>query len=615
MKYKKKILLFLVLFFCIITRAIIALPLDNKLIPGGTDTSGHLYLVWYATEKGIDKWSFYTNGGETIFRLNPPLSHIIAGVIGNFTGFLFAYKLVFDIFFVITPIVFFYFLKEFNLSNEKIMIALVIFSLFPTHSYYFADARFPSIVNLPIIMLYWIFLKRAIDSKSLSDLLIPAIILSISVLIHNTTAFIGVVVTFAWVIHSKRLKIFYKLFKLFLLSITTFLLLMLWSIPLIETLENTEGGGYKELVKTPNPIALQENIIFRIMNLDLFSTSFGPYIIIIFGITVSLYLLFSLTSIKEKITQNFLLIFLVIVVLILIIDYKRAFIFLPIPLSVLIVQGISEFKKLRLILFLIILLISIVAFYSIIPWVFSYPEYPDIPRDGRVIFLPRGADFQESPEESKNVWSHLLAPMNENENILTWNVIALNTTKKTFFPTVAYTPKKIQYNGFLADPLSINRSKYYTLLKNGHVNYIAVNKNYQNSIDYFDHKKFKLINETKLFKVFEIVPKSSYVEMNGNKVDARIKKGKDKISIEMECTPGNITVKESYNKNWIATLNGEKVNIKENEYSFMNIGTDFRGECSLKFTFQDPDYYFIFKFISFATWLFAVIILIKLKVI
>ena len=155
---------FLVLVFCIILTLISVFPLDY-LLPGGTDVTSHLFKVWYISEYGVTNWNTFWYGGFPFLRFYPPLFYIISGYLAKIIGYLIAYKLVIDLFYVLTPLVFYFFLNEFKFSDEQKSISLVIFSIIPIYHYYFSNGRHPSLVALFFGIIFWIFLKRAIEKK------------------------------------------------------------------------------------------------------------------------------------------------------------------------------------------------------------------------------------------------------------------------------------------------------------------------------------------------------------------------------------------------------------------------------------------------------------------
>ena len=117
---KRVNLLHFILVFLMFIRFISSFPLDNSRLPGGVDTPCHLFKVWHIAEKDNNVWTHDWYGGMPFLRFYPPLSLVLPGYIGKIIGYLLAYKLVIDLFYVLTPLAFYYFLNQFKLSEKTV---------------------------------------------------------------------------------------------------------------------------------------------------------------------------------------------------------------------------------------------------------------------------------------------------------------------------------------------------------------------------------------------------------------------------------------------------------------------------------------------------------------
>jgi hypothetical protein len=600
MKVIQKLLIF-TLIFCIYVRFISGLSLDNNLLPGGVDTPAHLYRVWHVTNFGVDKWDHYWLGGTPFLRFYPPFLPWLGGILGNIFGFLFAYKLMNNLFFALTPLVFFYFLKEFRMSNEKIIIATIFFSLMPIYAYFQADGRWSSIINMFFILIYWIFLKRAIDGDKKS-ILLSGITLGFCILTQLTTTVFLIPITLIWVFfYRMNIDIVYKLIPIFALA---FILTSFWSVQfLINTLSLSKSTGYSYAgILNPSRISnMPQELLSRIIiSLGLYSRN-NISIILFIGVTAIISLL-SIYKIKEKITREFIIIAIVIGIMVLFVRFKRSFIFLPIPLSFMVAEGIYLFgKKIKIILFSILFILLLMSFFSIRPNLYPFPEYPTVPNDGRVLFLPFSLEF---PNLYK--YSIVLAPINGNENIFEWGWV----TEETNY-IVVYSNNKNLYNDLLAYPEKIAKDNYYNLLKDGYVNYIVVNKDYGNLTDYFEESNFtNVIDETKTHIVFGLNPKATYIEINNISTGSEFIKKNDEIFIKTICSPGKLTIKETYDSFWKGTINDKSLELEQNEHSFMETNISENGPCEIKLKFELPKYYSIANLISVSGFVITVIVLV-----
>jgi hypothetical protein len=601
LKKNDKIIL-LLLFLISIIRIIFGYPLDNYNLLGGVDTSTHLTFAWHFFSYGLAKWDFLWYGGYPFMRYYPPLFHLMAGMLGRLIGFLLAFKLTINIIMLLTSVIFYFFLREFKLSEKKIIVALLFFSFMPLYAHYNADGRFPTLFNLFFILCYWIFLKRAIDRDDKLYLFLSSLLLSINLLIHHTTTFIFLTISFFWSLTYKlSMKTFFKFLTLVIIGL---LITSFWTVPFFsETFTLTKESNFRKILETPSPSKLMDFITFTIGNEHYYTWEFGPtlvFVVMIMSITICL---FSLLTLKNKNTRDFLITIILMFIILFIVRYKRVLAFLPIPISILIAEGFFVLKNnLRKIIIPLFFVLLIFSYLSIKPKIYQQPEYPNIPKDGRVLFLPFGYEFNESENEIKWQYSIFLSEVNGNEDILGWYQEAEHVGETA--------GQKIQYDNMIQDPLHIQPKDYYSLAKAGWVNYICVNKNSEDIVRYFNENKyFKLFNKTKLFYVFQMNPKTSYVELNGQEIDANITKLDDEILVDFECKPGELIIKESFHKSWKPFINGKEVSMNYTDHGFIVLQNNEKGHCSLQLNFEDPSYYSVFNFLSPITLIIVLLII------
>jgi hypothetical protein len=231
------------------------------------------------------------------------------------------------------------------------------------------------------------------------------------------------------------------------------------------------------------------------------------------------------------------------------------------------------------------------------------PNYPDIPKDGRVIFFPMGAAYVTSNRDMKNFYDVIFSPMNGHEDIRGWH-------DESQFVGV-YAAEKYGYIQNVSDLMSYGKGDYYKLLSAGYVNYVVVNNNATAFLDYFNDSRFKEIYSDSMFTTFQLNPKSSYVEFNGNPAQSNMSKIADKIEINATCQKGTVVIKESYNDNWNISINGSPAATTYNEYGFTKLSSDVSGKCSIVMEFRNPEYYSAFYLISIITLLFVLFNILK----
>lgn len=153
------------------------------------------------------------------------------------------------------------------------------------------------------------------------------------------------------------------------------------------------------------------------------------------------------------------------------------------------------------------------------------------------------------------------------------------------------------------------------MLSDGWVNYIVINKNSSELIEYFNSSnKFQIYNFTKNLIIFESKSKSTYFEINGIETSGNITRNSDSISINFICVnDSNITVKERYDENWITKLNNKNILMQPTKYGFMTTKINERGLCRLDLEFKPPNYYLIFNILSLITYIYLIICIIKYR--
>lgn len=336
-----------------------------------------------------------------------------------------------------------------------------------------------------------------------------------------------------------------------------------------------------------------------------YSNQFSEKFIFSFLVLVGVLCLFSLHN-RNKTTLSFFSVAIFMTILIFFISYKRVFILLPIPISILASQGLMFFKrKVRMILMFIVIILSVLSYFSIRTYFYDIPEVPNGLKDGRVHYLqfPSSDSWKEN-EMLEGHYSDLIGPLNDQEIISGWYPQAIYMGEAGW--------KKLKYDEALNDPLKFNPNEYYSLLNNGYVNYVIVNKRNKEQVNYFNSSKnFVMKNIKGDFILFEIKPKSTYIEINNKSIEASILKNKDRIELKFNCEPGKITIKESYYKFWNGYINDKRVDLSYNDNGFIETNTNENGNCFMLLKFVDPWFYLIFKLASIIGIIFIVMILFK----
>lgn len=580
-----------------------AFPLDNTLFPGGTDVAHFLSNSWYIATHDFTKWNYFWYGGFPFLRYYPPLAFLLTGFVGRFIGVLLAYKLVNDLFLILSTFAFYAFLQEFDLSREKKIIALIVFSFFPIFAYFLADGRFSSLVNIFFLLLYWKFLKRSLDDRKFSSICVAALLLSVSLVTHLTTTFLFGLLTTAWAfIYKTKYETLKKLLAISVLAAAMSAWFYLPSI--IEGLNTSKSNLYQRVVGNVYVSELAVRIQTSVIQSEYYASNYETYLLVILVAFTFLLTLLSLGRYKNKTTRDFILTLIFLLLMLLFVRYERSMIFLSIPFAFLVPEGLGILKKnLRIVASILFVAIIVASYLLIRPQLFAIPNYPNIPRDGRVIFLPFGSAYADSPNEMKHFFDVIISPMNGQENIFGWFDESQIPGK-----SAAY---KFDYMANLSDPLQTTKDDYYKLLNAGYVNYVVINRNATDLINYFKNPKFTEIFSGNMFVVYQLSPKSTYVEVNGQAAQSSVQKLDDKIEIDTKCENGAVVIKESYHDLWTATINDSPTPVSFDGYGFIQLNSTYSGTCKIVLRFENPNYYLIFYIVSIAAMIFVLFNILK----
>jgi len=566
----------------VVLMALQSLPLDQSM-PGGTDTYSHLFRAWYATEYGLPQWNFLWWGGTTFLRYYSPLTYQISAVLGGLVGWLFAYKLLVDLFFVSLPVAFYFLSKDYLPDVKQRAVAVLVFSLSPIYLYALFDGRYPTLMSLLFCMVYWLFLKRYLDGGKPLQLFASSLMLGLALSAHILISGYAAMMIFLWaVLHSPKIRtvralVMVSIFALFFSA---------WFIGpyFLETKSLSVGETSPSNLLVSNSVIDTTGFVLKMpfFWITQYSTSEFSSWIIFSAVMLTIVLSFlNASKLKSDRTVREFLPLLVLILVISVVSWRRVLLLAPIPLAVLSAHWIGSIKaeNARKALFFLVVLIALAAFVSLRGGPIEATA-PSLPQDGRVFFITDGS-----------VHSVFLSPLNGNENIEGWFNIGEVSTKRYVY----FSPGTPSYHVTLLN-FTISPKEYYDALDAGWVNYIVVNANYTDVVRYFDGSgRFRIFGESAEFKIFELVPKSTYLELDGKPVEGERIKGRDSVAVNFACAPGTLTIKESWNELWNITVNGKAVSAGPNKYDFTEAHINESGDCTLEMKFSEPGYYAIFK--------------------
>jgi hypothetical protein len=201
-------------------------PRLRKGLPLGIDSTSHLYKVlfiqsWWTEKHIIPFWTTDWYAGTPSLLLYSPLGYFLALIV-TFPGLdpITAYKLVDFAFYIVTPLAIYRLSRELGLARLEGSIAALLYSLTPQiiENYLFFD-RFPTIIAIPLVCIFIIFINRILnprepydtsnkriaglnrrDWRIIRDTVTAAFLLGVIIITHHLSALIAAVISIIMVL-------------------------------------------------------------------------------------------------------------------------------------------------------------------------------------------------------------------------------------------------------------------------------------------------------------------------------------------------------------------------------------------------------------------------------
>jgi len=178
----KKYLILLFLATIVFGRMVIfPTPFTDTVMTGG-DHNAHIHKIQFLKDNGAQFWDSYWYGGTPLTRFYPPLAYYIASLVP--LDEINAYNLSFMLFFALTPVAFYFLLKEFKLSLKKMMLATALFSFTMYYNSIVFFGQYPTIVSIFFSLLFLKFFIRSLNRDTYLNGAIAAVFLGITAVTH-----------------------------------------------------------------------------------------------------------------------------------------------------------------------------------------------------------------------------------------------------------------------------------------------------------------------------------------------------------------------------------------------------------------------------------------------
>jgi len=617
-KISKKRIVLIVLLFCILARFyIFPSPFDENL-PLGTNQGNYLHYIDALKTKNIGDWDYSWSAGFPLLTFYQPFSIIIASVLTPFLSTITAFKLVFSLFFALTPLAFYFLSNEFKLTIKEKIIALLIFSFtFYYNAIVAVGMQFALIVSTLFGILFFKFFISSIKNYNVKNLVLASFFLGLTMVSHLLITVTFGLLSLFYLISSLYVKYSAsKLKRALFIYFAGFLISAFWTVPLL--LQNSQNG-FVELPRAD---------ITAIPFVDI-PILYGYYVnfasVTIGGLAILL-LLWCLKKefeipMKKNIDSSFLKIaivssFVVFTLIYLIfpqhfpIKADRFINIWIIPFAILFARGING--KVTKYLVMIFALSQIVLFIGTpIQTTNSYSKYYEVfdslkGTDGRVTFEPAASGIDLlilylAPEQNLSLTMGDIGPtISPKRSVLLGNNITMfdcasrRNMMSQLFSLDIFSRKSVVY----VDKCKLVLPDYKKIFDLQHTTRVVADKAFPEVVDVFSNDSdFSRLKETDHFVIFSY-DKSRYIDTDQD-VDYSVLKEKNRITLTLSSAVKKTGLKVRMSEGWYPFWSSKDVSITEDDYGYISfVVPELQGEKKIVLDYTKPLYYPITGLIS-----------------
>ena len=620
-----------VLFFCLLARIyFFPFPLNENLPPLGTGQGNYLHYIEALKTTSIGDWDYSWSAGVPFLTFYPPLSSIIAFSMTYLFSTITAFKLAFFIFFVLTPIAFYYFLKEFKLNQLEKIIALLIFSF----TFYFnaivaVGMQFALIVAFFFGTLFLKFFISSVKNYKFENLFLSILFLCLTALSHFIITLTFTLLSIIYLFSSIIIKFdISKVKRVLFIYIAAFLLSSFWTLPYI--LEISQNSHFEQ----------PRSVLTAIPFVGIFIL-YGYYVnsvAILIGSLAILLLFWCLKKefeipLRKNVDSTFLKIAIILSFLIYFIIYDLFPQYFPvkadrfiniwiIPFSILFARGINK----NIIKYLILLLtLSQIVLFTFTPIQTSnnYLKYNDALNflsgtENRVTFQPQesGLDLMTlylAPKYNISLTMGEVGPgLSEKRSLFTGNDILLfSCSERRDFKTQIFSldilsRKSLVYLG----ECKLLVKNYKEIFDMQHTGYVVADRSFPSVVNFFNNDSdFKPVAEFNNLVVFEYLNQKPYVDTTPKNIQTSYKKERNQISIYLKSDIPLTNVSVRLSEGWYPLWKSNDVSLEQDELGYIKFNiTQLNGEKKIVLNYIKPHYYEIGRLVSIIS-LFALILL------
>jgi hypothetical protein len=625
----KKIVLFAIV-FCVIGRLVVSpLPVNEDLTTA-SDQGGYLHFSWFLRAHPAENWDSYWYGGFPQLRFYPPAVLYMQSILSNLISDILAFKFILSLAFILTPIAFYYLLKEFRLSQKEKVLSLMIFSFMFFYNSTAYSGKSAIILAVLSGLVFFKFFIRSLKSRSSVDIGVSSAFLALTLLTHSLTSimYIGLsaIYLIAWLYSKFDWR---KVKSTVLIYASGFILSAYWLIPSLLEGKYALSGIYDEL----------ESSILNLSPFTMVLRTFGANVNLftIFMTIIAVVLICFSFYYEYKKRKNTESLFLVLSAVIFIGGYfvlfyfignmpfspEKAIVLWPIILSILIAK--SATKKILTYLAIVLIVLQLVLFFGVPMQNYAKSDYTKIDaslqylqdKDGRVSVQPRYApytlatinDYRVPLFGKENEFSTFPETLSEARyNYIYQNYgfgcIGKQTVSERIFSTDFLDRHYIKTQRCELE--TKNLEDYFFSMD---VSHVIVNKEFPEVDAYFSNNTaYNKVREDAFFSVYELVKKSQYVQSEQN-ISYSYYKLPDKIVINLHSDSkiGNVTVRisEGWYPYWVSN-DAKDIRADRNGFMMFNV-PEISGDKEITLEFKQPAFYGYLPLLSFFWLCFLVL--------
>ena len=595
----KKYLILIILAFVIVARLVLfPVPFTGNVITGN-DHGAHIHKIQFIKEHGSLFWDSYWYAGTPLTRFYPPLAFYVASLIPF--NEIDSYNIAFMLFFALTPVIFYYLLREFRLAFKEKIIALLLFSFTMYYNSAVFFGQYPTMVSVFFSIIFLIFFIRGIKGGKHLDLCLAGLCLGLTAATHELVTIMAALVSLFYLAshyYVKRGRVL-KLFSPYAigLAVSAF-----WVVPfLIERAYSFFESG------SPTYIGLLGSLpvvgVLRLyggMGINLLSIAAAGLVSLLLIVALVKSLRKNVESLFLFSTTAFFLVAYFLTYLFapaFLFDPTRFIVLWPIPFSMILAR-LWKVKIVKWALPLLIVYQMVLFFGTPMPVSNSWTAYQDslagLEKSGRVTIQPEEllyitADYIPGLSGFEEAYGNLDMGLTSNRG----KFIEENRLFKCY-DSIPLSQKAYSLDIFTREyakevPCRLYAKDYKDFFSLEFVRYVVVDKTHSEITSIFDSDlAFSRVKESSAYVVYRFNWNISYVD---SRLAADVQKDFDSIILKFKSDGLEEHVPVRLSESWYPYWHSDEVQVKPDSNGFISFELpSINREKEVKITLEEPWY-------------------------